>query len=156
MATADLSPGPSAPVVAPAAAAAAAVDAKLVLYDGTCGLCARSVRWILSHEADHELRFAPLQGETVTALRAKYPAIPEHVDTVVYLDGTRAHLRSKAFFHMARHFRAPWRWFHALRWAPGFVFDLGYRLIAALRYKLWGRVDSCELPSPENRARFLP
>lgn len=128
----------------------------LVLYDGTCGLCARSVRWILRHEADRELYFAPLQGETAEAMRAKYPNIPTSIDSVVYVDGERAHLRSKAFLHMARHFRAPWRWFHAVRWLPGFVLDLGYRLIAAIRYKVWGKVDSCELPSPENRARFMP
>ena len=128
----------------------------LVLYDGTCGLCARSVRWILRHEADQALRFAPLQGETTDALRARYPSIPNTVDTVILIEGGRAHLRSKAFLYLARHLRAPWRWAYALRWFPGFVLDVGYRLIAALRYRIWGRVDACELPSPEQRARFLP
>jgi predicted DCC family thiol-disulfide oxidoreductase YuxK len=132
------------------------VDGPIVLYDGTCGLCARSVRWILAHERDRELRFAPLQGPTAAALRGRYPRIPESVDSVVYIDGTRAHLRSKAFLHVARHCRAPGRWAHAVRWLPGFLLDLGYRLIAAIRYRVWGKVDACELPSPENRARFLP
>ena len=137
-------------------AARAVAGTPVVLYDGTCGLCARSVRWILRHEGDHELRFAPLQGETARALRAKFPNIPSSIDSVVYVDGERAHLRSKAFLYMAKHFRAPWRWFYAMRWLPGFVLDLGYRLIAAIRYKIWGKVDSCELPSPEHRARFMP
>lgn len=130
--------------------------APLVLYDGTCGLCARSVRWILRHENDRALTFAPLQGETAHAMREKFPNIPMSIDTVVYVDGERAHLRSKAFLHMSRHFKRPWRWLHALRWFPGFILDLGYRLVAATRYKLFGKVDSCELPSPENRARFKP
>jgi len=128
----------------------------LVLYDGTCGLCARSVRWILRHEADHELRFAPLQGETTDALRARYPEIPQTVDTVILIAGGKAHLRSKAFLYLARHLRAPWRWAYVVRWFPGFVLNVGYRLIAALRYRIWGRVEACELPSPEQRARFLP
>jgi predicted DCC family thiol-disulfide oxidoreductase YuxK len=128
----------------------------LVLYDGTCGLCAKSVRWILRHEADHELRFAPLQGETTAALRDRYPNIPQSIDTVVLVAGGKAHLRSKAFLHLGKHLRAPWRWIYAFRWFPGFLLNVGYRLIAAVRYKLWGKVDSCELPSPENRARFLP
>jgi len=131
-------------------------DGPLVLYDGTCGLCARSVRFILRTERDHALRFAPLQGETAAALRARYPAIPQTIDTVVYIDGDRAHLRSKAFLHLARHLRAPWRWAYAVRWLPALVLDLGYRLIAALRYRLFGTVDACELPSPANRGRFLP
>lgn len=149
MATVETAPG-----VAPAPAAA--TDRPLVLYDGTCGLCARSVRWILAHERDREIVFAPLQGETAAALRPRYPNMPRDVDTVIYVHGGRAHLRSKAFFHMASHFRAPWRWLHALRVLPGFLFDIGYRVVAALRYKIFGKVDACELPSPEHRARFLP
>jgi predicted DCC family thiol-disulfide oxidoreductase YuxK len=140
----------AAPVAAPAALR------PIVLYDGTCGLCARSVRWILHHERDRELSFAPLQGATAEALRARYPNIPTSVDTVVYVDGERAHLRSKAFLYLARHLTRPWRWMYAVRWLPGFVLDLGYRFVAAIRYKVWGRVDACELPSPEHRARFLP
>ena len=128
----------------------------LVLYDGTCGLCAKSVRFILNHERDHDLRFAPLQGDTTAQLRARYPNIPQTVDTVVYIDGERAHLRSKAFLHLAKHLRAPWRWMYAFRWLPGVVLNLGYRLVAAVRYKVWGTVDACELPSPAQRARFLP
>ncbi|HEY5935093.1 MAG TPA: DCC1-like thiol-disulfide oxidoreductase family protein [Kofleriaceae bacterium] len=131
-------------------------DGPIVLYDGVCGLCASSVRWILHHERDRDLRFAALQGETAAALRTRYPAIPTTLESVVYIDGGRAHLRSKAFLYMAKHFTRPWRWAHGLRWFPGFILDLGYRVIAAVRYRFWGKVDGCELPSPENRARFLP
>jgi predicted DCC family thiol-disulfide oxidoreductase YuxK len=137
-------------------AAAAEAQGPIVLYDGTCGLCHRAVRWILRHECDHEIRFAPLQGTTGTALRAKHPAIPEIISTVVLVDHERVHLRSKAFLHLSRHLRAPWRWAYGMRWFPGFVLDLGYRVIAAIRYRVWGRADLCDLPAPEQRARFLP
>jgi predicted DCC family thiol-disulfide oxidoreductase YuxK len=145
MAVADTAPAPT-PVAA---------EGPLMLYDGTCGLCARSVRFVLRHERDHAIRFAPLQGETTAQLRARYPNIPATIDTVVYIDGGRAHLRSKAFLHAAKHLRAPWRWGYAMRWLPAFALDLGYRFIAAIRYKVWGTVDACELPAPEHRARFL-
>jgi predicted DCC family thiol-disulfide oxidoreductase YuxK len=127
-----------------------------VLYDGTCGLCAKSVRWILRHERDHDLMFAPLQGETTAMLRARHPEIPETIDTVVFVTGGVVHVRSKAFLYASRHLRAPWRWAYAFRWFPGFVLNVGYRFIAAIRYKVWGHVDACEVPSPEQRARFLP
>jgi predicted DCC family thiol-disulfide oxidoreductase YuxK len=132
------------------------VTSPIVLYDGVCGLCAKSVRFILRNERDHELRFAPLQGTTAAELRARHANIPESIDTVVLVDGDRAYLRSKAFLHLSRHLRAPWRWAYAFRWFPGFLLDLGYRVVAATRYRLFGKVDSCELPSPENRARFEP
>jgi predicted DCC family thiol-disulfide oxidoreductase YuxK len=134
----------------------AAAAPPIVLYDGACGLCHASVRWILRHERDHELQFAPLQGATATALRARFPNIPTTIASVVLVDGDRARLRSKAFLHLARHLRAPWRWAYGVRWLPGFVLDLGYRLIAALRKRIWGTADECALPAPEQRARFLP
>ena len=120
-----------------------AAEAPLVLYDGACGLCAKSVQWILKHERDHEIRFAPLQGETAAAMRTRYPQIPQTLESVVYIDG-------------ARMWPAAWRWAYAFRWLPGFVLDLGYRFIAAIRYRVWGRADACSLVTPEQRARFLP
>lgn len=134
----------------------AAAAHPIILYDGTCGLCHKSVKWLLRHEADDELRYAPLQGETAAALRATHPEIPETLESVVLVVGDRVHLRSKVFFHVGKHLTRPWRWAYHLRWIPGFVLDLAYRLIARLRYKIWGQVDACELPSPEKRARFLP
>ena len=145
-----------APEVAPLPDGPAGPRQAVVLYDGVCGLCARSVRWILHHERDHDLVFAPLQGPTAAALRGKYPRIPDQLSTVVYIDGDRVHLRSKAFLYLARHLRAPWRWLYAWRWWPAVLGDLGYRVVAATRYRLFGKHDACELPSPENRARFLP
>lgn len=130
--------------------------APLLLYDGSCGLCAKAVRFILDHEADQAILFAPLQGPTAATARARYPRIPEAIDTVVYIDGGRVHLRSKALLNAAGHLRAPWRWGHALRWLPGVALDLGYRAVAAVRYKIWGHADACGLVTAEQRVRFLP
>lgn len=133
------------------------MTAPVVLYDGTCGLCSKSVQWILRHEADHALVFAPLQGETAAELRARHPEIPKSLDSVVLVDeADRVWLRSKTFLRVAKHLRAPWRIAYHVRWLPAFVLDLGYRVIARLRYRIWGRADACELPSPQNRDRFLP
>jgi predicted DCC family thiol-disulfide oxidoreductase YuxK len=129
--------------------------APVILYDGTCGLCHRSVRWILRHERDHDIQFAPLQGETAVQLRERHPEIPEDISTVVLVEDDRVRVRSKAFLYTARHLRAPWRWAYAVRWLPGFLLDLGYRVIAAIRYRVWGRAELCDVPSPEHRARFL-
>ena len=65
-------------------------------------------------------------------------------------------LRTKAIFYVARHLRRPWRWLYRLRWLPAALLDLGYRAVARIRYRIWGTADACELPSPEQRVRFLP
>src|SRR3569833_895954 len=95
----------------------------VVLYDGECGLCHRSVKFILRHEADHELRFAPLQGELAKALRARHPTIPTNVDTDEQDSEDQANHQTKANQHVAKHLRRPWRWAYAVRWLPGFVLD---------------------------------
>lgn len=128
----------------------------ILLYDGTCGLCHASVRFILRRERNASIKFAALDSETAAALRQAHPSIPATSDTVVLVTPTTIHLRSRAFFHIARELRAPWRWMSVFRFLPAFLTDLPYRLIAALRYRIWGRADACSLPSPDERARFLP
>lgn len=128
----------------------------VLLYDGSCGLCHASVRFVLRRERYPCVLFAALDSETAVALRAAHPTIPATSDTVVLVTPTKVHLRSRAFFHLARDLRAPWRWMSVFRVLPAFLTDLPYRLVAALRYRIWGRADACSLPSPDERARFLP
>ncbi len=130
--------------------------APLVLYDGECGLCDRSVRWILRHDALGLLRFAPLQGETVAALRLVVAGIPTDLSSVVLIEDGVVRLRSKAAMYIARHLRWPWRFMYWLRWMPALLADLPYRLVAALRYRLFGKKDACTIPAPAERERFLP
>jgi len=132
------------------------LDGPLVLYEGVCGLCHHSVRFLLRVDRDEKLMFAPLQGETAQRARERYPNIPDGLDTVVLIDEGRAHLRSRAFTVGARHFHWPWRIGYVGRFFPAFLGDLVYRFVARIRYRVWGKHDVCALPSPEERARFLP
>jgi len=128
----------------------------LMLYDGVCGLCHGAVRSLLRADSQGRLRFAPLQGETAARLRSQYPEIPPGVDSIVLVEGGRVYQRSAAFIKVARHLALPWRALYVLRVFPAVILDLGYRVVAAVRYQAWGKRDVCELPSPEQRARFLP
>jgi predicted DCC family thiol-disulfide oxidoreductase YuxK len=130
---------------------------RIILYDGVCGLCHRMVRWLLAHDREGRFYYAPLQGDTAGRLRAAQPdTFPSGLDSVVYLEGGRLYLRSKAFVHAARHLAPPWRWFYHLRWVPSFLLDPLYWLVARTRYRLFGKVDSCQVPSTEQRERILP
>src|SRR5260221_8511304 len=102
----------------------------LVFYDGTCGVCHRTVQWILAADAEGRFRFAPLQGSTAAAVRRRHPELPTDLDSVIYVEreaGTeRAYARSDAVFRItARLGRMPgWmrgaarlpRWLPALRY----------------------------------------
>jgi predicted DCC family thiol-disulfide oxidoreductase YuxK len=127
----------------------------VVLYDGECGLCHRSVKFLLKRDRGR-LWYAPLQGETAAKLREEHPEIPQTLETVVLVDEGRAHLRSKAFLYGAKHLTRPWRWAYHFRWLPAAVLDLLYRFIARIRYRVWGKFDACTLPTTEQRAHLLP
>lgn len=133
------------------------MTAPLLLYDGACGFCHASVRWLVARDRERRFTFAPIQGETAARLRAERGDIPQVMNAIVLIDvDGRAYVRSRAFVRSTRYLPRPWRWAYALRFVPAFLLDLGYRLVARLRYRIGGRADVCQLPSPEERSRFLP
>lgn len=131
-------------------------QAPLFLFDGVCGFCDRLVQLIIRHDPDAVFRFAPLQGETAAALRARFPEIPRDLDTAVYVEAGRVYLRSRAIFQGARRMPMPWRALSLFSILPAWLTDVGYRFVAKIRYSLFGRHDTCKVPTPEERARFLP
>ncbi|MEM9074620.1 MAG: DCC1-like thiol-disulfide oxidoreductase family protein [Myxococcota bacterium] len=136
-----------------------ATGKRLVLYDGVCGLCDKSVQWLLENDPEGRLRFAPLQGDTAAEVLARHPEVGD-IDSIIYVEGTgddeKVYWRSQAIFRLARHLQTGWRRLAIFRFVPAFLTDLGYRLIAKLRYRIWGKLDSCRIPTPDERARFLP
>lgn len=135
---------------------APAIPAPILLYDGTCGLCDAAVQWVLDRDRHGVFRFAALQGATAQALRERHPSLPVDLSTMVLVHGDRLYLRSEAAFQVASLLPAPWSWFALLRWVPRPLTDLVYRLVASVRYRLFGTVSACRLPPPSVRARFMP
>ena len=135
----------------------------VVLYDGVCGLCHRGVRALMGLDRDRLLHFAPLQGETAATVRAGFPdRFPVDIDTFVYLEpgddfaGRRIHLRSEAVFALADDLGGELRWITRFRWLPRWLTDLAYRLFASNRYRMFGKLEACDVPTPADRARLLP
>ena len=110
-------PAPPAPIEAPDPAGedALKVPPRLFLYDGVCGLCNKVVQFLLKHDREGSFHFAPLQGETTEALKARHDTIPDDVETVVYIEERQVYLRSKAILMAAQHMTFPWR----LAYHPG-------------------------------------
>jgi predicted DCC family thiol-disulfide oxidoreductase YuxK len=131
-----------------------------VLFDGVCVFCNGAVRWLLARDPQGRLRYAPLQGDTAAALRARHPEIPEALETFVLVEpsaeGERVYLRSDALFRVLAQLDTPLRRLAVLRALPRGLRDALYLAFARMRYRLFGRLDACALPSAEEKARFLP
>ena len=132
----------------------------VLLYDGVCGFCNGAVQTILRFDRRGTLRFAALQSDYGRAALARHPEL-SGVDSVVFLEasagagGERAYTRSEAGLRVAAYLGGPWKFFLVARLLPARLRDYLYDLFARHRYKLFGKYDTCLLPPPEVRARFI-
>ena len=130
--------------------------APLLLFDGECGLCARSVRFILDRDKKKRLRFAPLQSDLGRSVAAAQGLDPNEPTTLVLIEeGGRVSLRSTAALRSSRDLRLPWRFAAGFLIVPRFLRDAVYRWISKHRLRWFGTADSCRLPTQEEQARFI-
>jgi len=127
----------------------------ILLFDGVCNFCAWSVRFIIDRDPGQLFRFASLQSETGRRLLSEQGLNPDVIDSVVLIEDGKAWRESDAALRVCRHLRLPWNWFWSFRFLPRFLRDAIYRFIARNRYRWFGKMEACMVPTPEMRARFL-
>jgi len=127
----------------------------IVLFDGVCHLCDGAVRFILKRERTSELKFAPLQSDSGKSLLEKYGYPSGYLDGLILIENNRAHDRSSACLRIARKLIFPWNVLFPLLIIPKPLRDLIYGIIASVRYRWFGKKESCSLPQGEDRSRFL-
>lgn len=137
----------------------------ILLFDGVCDLCDASVRFVLEHERraedapDRALRFAALQSPAATRLLGEHgraaPTPGADPETVLLIEDGVVHDRSTAALRVCRHLRWPYRALAVLLIVPRPLRDLVYRFIARNRYRWFGKHETCLIPTPALRARFL-
>jgi predicted DCC family thiol-disulfide oxidoreductase YuxK len=112
------------------------MTAPLVLYDGYCALCNRSVAFLLARQLPGALEYASLQSERGQRLLAAAGLPTQDFDSIVVSDGGRIYLRSAAALRLLRYLRFPWPLLGILRLVPALLRDPIYNFIAHNRYRL--------------------
>lgn len=133
--------------------------APVLLYDGVCGFCNRAVRTVLRFDPDGALRFVALDSDFARAIVDRHPAI-HNVDSMVFVDepgqpAERVAARSAAALRVADYLGGPWKLLKVARVIPAPLRDWLYDRFADIRYRVFGKYESCPLPPQEVRARFL-
>ena len=126
----------------------------IVLFDGVCNFCNGAVNFIIKHDHEKRFKFAPLQSEIGQELRAKFD-IGEDVDSIILVENEEAFMHSTAGLRVAKTLGGIWSLGYAFIIVPAFIRDWAYRVFARNRYRLFGRLEICMLPTPEVRERFL-
>jgi predicted DCC family thiol-disulfide oxidoreductase YuxK len=132
----------------------------LLLYDGVCALCNGVVKFLMKRDRGDRFRYAPLQSELGREMLARF-GILEFPDGVMLIVNSltaeeRLYQRSDAVAACLRLLDGPWRGVgRALGLIPRWLREWGYGVVARFRYRVFGRYDTCPVPSPEERGRLL-
>ncbi len=127
----------------------------VIFFDGVCGMCNGFVNLIVRVDSRRVFRFAPLQGETARELLPPLPDDPQQW-SMIYMDERGVHDESDASLQVYRRLGGFWWLLSLARLVPRWIRNPVYRIVARNRYRWFGRQDSCRVPEPEERDRFLP
>ncbi len=126
----------------------------LLVYDGDCGFCARSIQFILRHEQRHDLLFVPRDSEFGKDLRRQFHL--EAVESLLWIADGEAAIESGAVLNSAKYLGGIWATLAAVgALVPAFLRNAVYRFIARNRRRFSSSAAACLVPTAEQRARFL-
>lgn len=129
---------------------------RIILFDGVCNFCNYWVNFALKRDKKGTLLFTSLQGETAKTLLPRYQIDTTTLTSVIFIDGGKVYTQSSAALRICRYLRGGWPVFYGFIIIPRFLRNAVYNLIARNRYRWFGKKDSCMLPQPDQRDRFLP
>ena len=128
----------------------------VILFDGVCNLCNGFVNWVIDRDPEVRFVFLALQTPAGRELASRAGLDPDVLGTLVVIESGRVRLRSDGVLWVGRRLRSRLAPFAGIgSYIPRPVRDLGYRLVARMRYRLFGRQESCRLPTPELMRHFL-
>lgn len=129
---------------------------KIVLFDGVCNLCNSSVNFIIERDKYDVFRFASLQSEIGQKLVSERGLDPAELDSVILIEpGIAYYRKSSAALEISSHLSGGYSLLKYFSFLPESFRDGIYNLVANNRYKWFGKEESCSIPTPELKAKFL-
>lgn len=126
----------------------------IILFDGECNFCDKSVQFIIKRDKKAIYKFASLQSKIGQGILKEF-CVPLNVNSLILIEGNRYYFKSSAALRICKNLNGGWKLFSLLLMMPTPIRDFFYTIIARNRYKWFGKKESCMLPSPEIRRRFL-
>lgn len=130
-------------------------DKKIILFDGVCNLCNSSVVFIIKRDKKDVFRFAAIQSEEGEKLIQKHQIDTSKTDSIILVEGDTYSVKSTAALKIAKHLKGGYPLLYGFMILPAFFRNWVYDIIARNRYRWFGKKDSCMIPTPELRSKFL-
>lgn len=135
--------------------AKADIAGPIILFDAECILCSANAQFVLTHDRKKRFRLAAMQGEVGSGLYRRFGIDPTNPDSIIVVDGNKMLRDSDAVLAIYAGLGWPWRALAVFRLVPRFIRDPLYLFVARNRYRIFGKRESCWLPSPDYRDRLL-
>ena len=127
----------------------------IILFDGVCNCCNATVNFIIDRDRKNRFRFVALQSERGRELLRPFGLDTNQLDSIILIKAGRVFTRSGAVLEIARHLTGLWPLCYGGKIVPAFLRDALYNFVARRRYQLFGRSNTCRVPTPELKGRFL-
>lgn len=124
------------------------------LFDSVCVLCNGAISTTLKYEKAPTIDFVSIHSADGRAIAQQYGIDPDDPDTFLFLDHGRSFAQSDGVIALSKHMKAPFSWIRFGVIIPKAMRDWLYRFVARRRYRLFGKLDTCRVPSDAERARF--
>jgi predicted DCC family thiol-disulfide oxidoreductase YuxK len=126
----------------------------LILFDGVCVLCSSWVKFIIPRDRQGRFRFVAIQSDFGRALAQRFGIDPDMPQSNVVIRGGTAWFKGDSALHVLQDLRG-WGWTRLFRIVPRALRNFAYDRVAKNRYRLFGKYESCLLPTPDVRGRFI-
>ncbi|RIU91396.1 thiol-disulfide oxidoreductase DCC family protein [Oceanobacillus picturae] len=127
---------------------------RLILFDGVCNFCDRSVQFVMKRDPEAKFTFASLQSGAGERVKEYYKIDPS-LDSMILVEEGTYYTKSTAALKICKNLKGLWKVFSVLLVIPKPIRDFFYNIVARNRYKWFGKRESCKLPSSEEKSRFL-
>lgn len=134
------------------------LDKKIILFDGVCNLCNSTIQFIIKRDKNTIFRYASLQSNFGKKLLLKHQSsLPNTLDSIILINTTqnKAYYKSSAALQIAKHLNGLYPILYVGMVLPTWIRDSIYSFIAKNRYKWFGKLEQCSIPSPELKKLFL-
>ena len=127
----------------------------VVFFDGVCNFCNGTVNFVIDRNHKGSLKFASLQSNYASEVLGTHNVDTSQLQSIIVLEGDRVFQKSRAALRIASKMDGLWPLLNFFLIIPPFIRDLVYDFIAKNRYKWFGQLDACRIPSPDMKERFL-
>lgn len=131
-------------------------DKKIILFDGICNLCDATVQYVIKKDVNDVFRFVAIQSELGQKIIDYIKVDTSQTDSIIlYIPGKAYYVKADAAFNIAKDLEGLISLTSYLTILPNFLKNFGYDFVAKNRYKWYGKKDSCMMPTPELKSKFL-